>query len=103
MLHLIMSVCVCVCVVYRPLKIATEVTTKCDARMAYCAHSLSLSLAHTQALEFYDLAISFFRRACDLEDRLLGLTPLRKVEYMLTEVHTLMDKKEFMQVLRRRL
>ena len=48
-----------------------------------------------QALGFYDLAVSMQRRARDLEERIHGLSPLRRVEFLLLEVHVLLDKQEY--------
>lgn len=48
-----------------------------------------------KALGYFDLAVSMHRRARDLEERIQGLSPLRRVEFLLLEVHVLLDKQEF--------
>ena len=35
------------------------------------------------------------RRARDLEERIHGVSQIRRVEYLLMEVHVLLDKQEF--------
>ena len=48
-----------------------------------------------QRLNFFDIAMTFFRRACDLEDREIGLSAISKVEYMLKETRAFLKKGDF--------
>lgn len=48
-----------------------------------------------QRLQFYDIAMTYNRRACDLEERLIGLSGISKIEYMLKETRIFLQKKDF--------
>ena len=48
-----------------------------------------------QRLSFFDIAMTFFRRARDLEDREIGLSEISKIEYMLKETRVFLKKGDF--------
>ena len=39
--------------------------------------------------------MTYFRRACDLEDREIGLSAISKIEYMLKETRIFLKKRDF--------
>jgi len=48
-----------------------------------------------QRLQFYDIAMTYFRRACDIEEKEIGLSPISKIEYMLKETRMFLKKGDF--------
>jgi tetratricopeptide (TPR) repeat protein len=48
-----------------------------------------------QRLQFYDIAMTYFRRACNIEEKEIGLSPISKIEYMLKETRMYWKKGDF--------
>jgi tetratricopeptide (TPR) repeat protein len=48
-----------------------------------------------QRLAFYDIAMTYYRRARDLEDKEIGLSAISKIEYMLKETRIFLRKGDF--------
>jgi len=48
-----------------------------------------------QRLRLYDISMTYYRRACELEDREIGLAAISKIEYMLKETRIFLRKGDF--------